>query len=161
MGFLLQLVVAVLIVVGLVGTVVPVLPGLVLVWGSIAVWALLDGGGWLRWGLVVLCGLLAVAGYLLATVLPSRRATEAGAPGVVVLAGVAGMVVGFFVIPVVGFLVGGVVGVFAAELVRSRRLDSAWVLTVETLKGFGLAAAVQLAAGLAMTGLWVAAVLAT
>ena len=161
MGALLEVVVAALIVVGLVGTVIPVLPGLVLVWVAIAGWALLDGGGWVRWSLVVVCAALAVVGYVLGTVLPSRRASDAGAPGWVVFGGAVGMVVGFFMIPVVGLIVGGVVGVFLAELVRSRDLRSAWTLTVETLKGFGIAAAVQLGFGLLMAGLWLGAVVAT
>jgi uncharacterized protein len=160
-GFLLEVLVLVGIVVGLVGTVIPVLPGLVLVWGSILVWALLDGGGWVRWTVAVLCTGLMVAGYVLGTVLPGRRANEAGAPGVVVLGGVVGMVLGFFFIPVVGLVVGGVAGVFLAELVRSLDLRSAWRLTLETLKGFGIAAAVQLGCGLLMTGLWAAAVVVT
>jgi uncharacterized protein len=160
-GFLLEVLVLVGIVVGLVGTVIPVLPGLVLVWVSIAVWALLDGGGWVRWLCVLLCAVLMVVGYVLGTVLPSRRANEAGAPGLVVLGGVVGMVAGFFLIPVVGLIVGGVVGVFVAELARSRDLRSAWRLTLETLKGFGIAAAVQLGFGLIMTGLWAAAVVVT
>jgi uncharacterized protein len=152
---------ALVIVVGLAGTVVPVLPGLLLVWGGIAGWALLDGGGWIRWVVVVVAGAVAVAGYVLATLVPGRRASDAGAPDWVLLAGAVGMVVGFFVIPVVGAIVGGVGGVLVAEYARTRELRSAWRVTLETLKGFGIGAALQLFAGLVMTGVWLAGVAVT
>ena len=39
--------------VGLVGVLIPVLPGLVLIVASGVVWAVLDGGGWTRWATVL------------------------------------------------------------------------------------------------------------
>ena len=161
MGVLVELAVAVVIVIGLAGVVVPALPGLLLVWGAIAGWALLDGGGAIRWATVVVAGLLGAAGYVLATVVPGRRASDAGAPGWVLFAGAVGMVVGFFVIPVVGAIIGGVLGVLVAELVRTRDLPAAWRVTLETLKGFGLGVAIQLVAGLLMTGVWLLGVAAS
>ena len=66
--------------VGLVGVVVPVLPGLLLVWGAGVAWAWLDGGGALRWSFAAILTLLFVAGTTLKYVLPARSATGAGAP---------------------------------------------------------------------------------
>lgn len=154
-----EVLVGVVMVVGLVGVVVPVLPGLLLSFLAVVAWALLDGGGWIRWLTVVLVGLVALGGYVLGTVLPSRHTSQAGVPDWVVLAGAVGMVVGFFVIPVVGIVVGGVLGVWLAELARTRDPGSAWRVTVATLKGFGIGAAVQFAAGVAMIAVWLAGVL--
>jgi len=157
----LEVAVALVMVVGLVGVVVPVLPGLLISWLAVVAWAVLDGGGVVRWSAVVVVGLTAGAGYLVAVVAPGRRTADAGAPDWVLLVGVVGMVAGFFVLPVVGAVVGGVLAVWLAELTRTRDPRAAWVVTVETVKGFGIAVLVQLAAGLLMIGEWLAAVVVT
>jgi uncharacterized protein YqgC (DUF456 family) len=62
-----------MIVVGLVGIVVPVLPGLLLVWGGVAVWSLArhDTVGWLVLGVVTA---LTVAGSVVKYLLPACSA---------------------------------------------------------------------------------------
>src|SRR6185503_9532387 len=115
--------------VGLVGVVVPVLPGLLLVWGAGVAWAWLDGGGALRWSFAAILTLLFVAGTTLKYVLPARSATGAGAPRSTLLLAAAGAVVGFFVIPVVGIVVGGAGVVFLAELARLGSAGAAWQST--------------------------------
>lgn len=159
MGPWLEVLVAVAMIVGLVGVVVPVLPGLLVSWLAVLGWAVLDGGGWVRWATVVVVGAVGAVGYLASTLIPGKRTAQTGAPDWVVLVGAVGMVVGFFVIPVVGLVVGGVAGVWLAELARTRDARRAWQVTVATLKGFGLAAAVQLLAGMAMIGCWLLGVL--
>lgn len=156
----LEAVLAIVMLVGLVGVVVPVFPGLVLVAGAGLVWAL-QRGGVTAWVVFAVMALVGVAGITLASVLPARRAAAGGAPGWVVAAGAAGLVVGFFLIPVVGALIGFPVGVFLAELVRQRHLGSAWRATWEALKGVGLGIALQLAAGVVMIAVWALAVAAT
>jgi hypothetical protein len=146
--------------VGLVGVVVPVFPGLILVAGATFVWALERGGtvAWVTCALVVAVG---TAGVVASGVLPARRASAAGAPGWVIVAGAVGMVIGFFVVPVVGALVGFPAGVLVAELWRHRRLGPAWRATWDALKGVGAGIAIQLGAGVVMIGIWAAAVAST
>jgi uncharacterized protein YqgC (DUF456 family) len=146
--------------VGLVGVVVPVFPGLVLVMGAAILWALSEGGtfAWVIAAIVVAVG---IAGIVASSVLPARRASAAGAPGWVIAAGAVGLVIGFFAIPVVGALVGFPVGVFVAELLRHRHPGPAWSATWEALKSVGMGIAIQLAAGVAMIGVWVGAVWTT
>ena len=79
-------------------------------------------------------------------VLPARSATGAGAPRRTLLLGVPGAVVGFFVIPVVGLLVGGVGAVFLAELLRLGDAAAAWRSTWAVLVGVGIGMLVELAA---------------
>jgi uncharacterized protein YqgC (DUF456 family) len=109
---------------------------------------------------VVIVG-IAILGIAAPTWVSGRRATAAGLPGWVLLAGVAGAVAGFFLIPVVGALIGWPAGVFVAELARHRHPGPAWASTKEVLKNLGLGVAVQFVAGVAMIALWVLAVLAT
>jgi uncharacterized protein YqgC (DUF456 family) len=146
--------------VGLVGVVVPVFPGLIVVIGAGFVWALQRGGpgAWAVFAIIAAVGIAAIAA---SSVLPARRASSAGAPAWVVAAGAVGLVVGFFVVPVIGALIGFPAGVFVAELVRHRRPGPAWRATWDALKGVGIGIAIQLGAGVVMIGVWVAAVLAT
>lgn len=154
MEIVLAVVVAVLILVGLVGTVIPILPGLVVIWVAIVGWAWLAGGGLLRWSVVAVCSVLMVVGYVLGAVLPERHLAAAEPSGWVLLGGTVGMVIGFLALPVVGLVVGAALGIFSAELLRARDLRRAWQLTMATLRGFGIAALVQFAIGLAMAVLW-------
>jgi uncharacterized protein YqgC (DUF456 family) len=156
-----QLLVLLVMLVGLVGVVVPVLPGLVLVWGAGVVWAWQDGGGAVRWTVAGVLTVLAVAATVATYLLPARSAAAAGAPRSTLLLGALGGVVGFFVIPVVGFAVGGVLAVWLAETARLGAPGPAWVSTRAVLVAIGLGIVVQLVAGLAMIAVWAGGVLAT
>lgn len=147
------------IVAGLIGTVSVVLPGILIVWGSVLVWGLV-GDNEYRWWAVGVATLLVVASTVLKYVVPGRRLSEAGVPGsALAVAGIAG-VVGFFVIPVVGFFVGFIGGLLAAELNRLRDLSAAWPATKQALVAVGISVAVELFFGLLIAAGWVAAVVA-
>lgn len=155
----LQILVAAAMLVGLIGTVLPGLPGLPLIVVAAIAWAFVGSagvGGWLA-ALAILA--LGAAAMVASAALPVRRAASAGAPRWVLGAGAAGVVVGFFVIPVFGALLGGPLGIFVAELYRLRDPGRAWKATVEVLKAVGLGMAIEFAAGLAMIVIWVVAVL--
>jgi uncharacterized protein len=156
-----ELLVGAVMVVGLLGVLVPLLPGLALVWGAGLAWVLLDGGGALRWTVLAVMSVLLLAGTVAKYVLPGRSARAGGAPWSTLAAGAAGALVGFFVIPVVGLLVGGVAGVFLAELTRHRTARAAWASTRAVLLAIGIGVLVELAAGVAMMAVWAAGVLAT
>jgi hypothetical protein len=125
------------------------------------IWALVERPGPWGWGAVAVIGVIAILGIVAPTWLSGRRATAAGLPGWVLVAGVAGAVAGFFLVPVVGALIGWPAGVFVAELARHRHPGPAWASTKEVLKSLGLGVAVQFVAGVAMIALWVLAVLGT
>lgn len=156
----LEIVLGLVMLVGLVGVVLPVLPGLLLVAAAGLVWAV-EGGGAGRWAVAGAVAAFAGLGTVASWVLPARRAATAGAPGWVLVAGAAGVVVGFFAIPVVGALVGWPAGIFAGELLRLRSAGPAWRTTVATVRAQGLAIAIQLAAGVAAVAVWAVAVVAT
>ena len=157
----LELVVLCVMLVGVVGLVVPVLPGLLLMWGAAFVWVILDGGGAVRWGSFVVITVLVVAGTAAATLISGRRAAGAGAPWWVLLVGTVGMVAGFFLIPVLGLVVGGIGAVWLAELIRLRHPRAAWETTWAALQGYGLGTTIQFAAGVAVVLVWLLAVWAS
>src|SRR5690242_6370261 len=94
------------VIVGIVGVVVPVLPGLLLCWASVLVWALLADAGPGRWVVVALCTLWTALGTVIKYAWPGRRMRSAGVPTSTLLAGVGLGLVGMFVIPVIGLLLG-------------------------------------------------------
>jgi uncharacterized protein YqgC (DUF456 family) len=145
--------------IGLVGVVVPFLPGLVLVWGGVLVWAVLrhDAVGWT---VLAVATVIFALGTVTKYVLPGRRLREAGVPGrSLVVGGVLG-VVGFFVIPVVGVVLGFVLGVYLAERMRVGAA-SAWPATRRALAAVGWSMVIELTAGLLIVATWVGALALT
>lgn len=154
MGAAGEVLVGVVVLVGLFGVVVQVLPGGLLVAGAVVVWGVVTGGaaGWTVVTVAVLATVLAGVGkYLLA----GRHLQRKGVPGSTLVWGGLLGVVGFFVIPVVGLVVGFVVGTYAAEWVRLRAHDPAWKATVAALQATGVTILVELAGALVCTGAWV------
>ena len=149
--------VALAIAVGLVGILVPLLPGTVLVFGAILVWALVERTtvGWVTLGVV--------AAVLAATLLvkylwPMRRMKSADVGTLSLVAGGVLGIIGFFVVPVVGLVIGFVLGVYLAELAKRHDQRVAWTSTVHAIKGVALSVGVELAGGLLATVAWVVAV---
>lgn len=156
-----ELLLLVVMLVGLVGVLLPVLPGLLLIGLAGLGWASLDGGGIARWTVFATMVVVLLAGTVTKYVLPARGARSSGAPSSTVLLGAVGAVVGFFVIPVVGLVIGGVGAIFLAELNRLGDAASAWRSTRAVLVGVGLGVLIELTAGLLAILVWVAGVLAT
>jgi uncharacterized protein YqgC (DUF456 family) len=149
-----QVLVGLVMVAGLVGVLLPVLPGLLMIWAAGLWWAVADGGGAVRWTVLALLTALLVAGTVAKYVLPARSAAARGAPVGTLVVGALAAVVGFFVIPVVGALVGGVAGIYAAEYVRLRDGGAAWTSTRAALVAIGVGVLVELTAGIVMIAVW-------
>lgn len=145
---------AVLLVVGCLGVIVPVLPGSVLIVVGLLVWAFtvqaVEG-----WTVLVVGSVLAVAGMAASAVLTGTRLKRRQIPNRSLLFAAAGAVVGLFVIPVVGILVGFFVGLLLSETARQRdlrtALESSWV----ALKAAGLGIVVEFACALAASTVFV------
>jgi uncharacterized protein YqgC (DUF456 family) len=148
-----ELLVLLVMLVGLVGVLVPVLPGLLLVWAAGLTWAWLDGGG-ARWAVAAALTVLLLVGTAAKYALPARRATTEGAPRRTLVLGAVGAVVGFFVVPVVGVVVGGVGAVYLAEAQRLGDAAAAWRSTRAVLVGVGIGILVELATGVVMVAVW-------
>ena len=144
---------------GLVGTFVPVLPGLLLIWGAAAVYGMVEGFEGPGWVAMALITAFLVAGTVAKLIVPQRRASAAGAHRSSMLVAAVAAIVGFFVIPVVGLPLGGMGGLLVAEYRRSRDWSIAWRSTKSALIGLGIGSLVELGAGLAMVACWVVWVL--
>ena len=141
--------------VGVVGTVVPVVPGLTLVWAAALVYGLAVGFGNVGAVAFTLITGLALTGIVIGFVVPHRAAARGGAARSSMWFGGVLAVVGFFLVPFVGLVLGGVLGVFLGEVVRTHDPAAAWHATAATVKGFGVAGVLQVLLGLAMVAVWV------
>jgi uncharacterized protein YqgC (DUF456 family) len=149
-----------LIVVGLVGIVVPVLPGTLLVLAGMLVFALSTGSP-VGWTLFAVSLVLAAAGKGAQYLVPGRRMKERGVRTSTLVIAVLLGVVGFFVIPVVGAVVGFVLGIWLVELGRGRDHRQAWVRTKHAVVAVVQSVGIELLAALAVAALYVVGVLVT
>jgi uncharacterized protein len=140
--------------VGLIGILLPVVPGTSLILGAGLVYGALEGFGAAGRIAASLMALLLAAGATAKYFLAQRGARARGAPATSLAAGAAAGIVGFFVLPVIGLPVGAAAGVLAAEFVRTRSLPAAWRSTTGVIAGIGLGTLVELAAGVVMVLCW-------
>ncbi len=155
---MLEALVGLAILIGLVGIVIPVLPGSILIALAVLVWAAVTGT-MQAWLVFAGCVLLLAAGATITWLITARHTRAAGVPGrSLMLAGLAG-IVGFFVIPVFGLLIFFPLGLFLAEYVRLREPRSAWASALVGLKATGLGMLSELGLALASAGVWLVAVL--
>lgn len=151
-----DLLVVVALVVAAAGIIVPVLPGTVLALGALLLWAVVTGGG-LAWGAFAIAALIIALGQVLKYLLPHRSMTAAGVPGRSILIGGVAAIIGFFVIPVVGLIVGFIGGLYLAEHVRLRdwpqARDSTWV----AMKATGFSIVIELGALMLAATVWAGA----
>jgi uncharacterized protein YqgC (DUF456 family) len=150
--------VGVAIFVGIIGIVVPVLPGALLSLAGILVWALEEQSatGWIVLSAaVVLIGASQVVKYIV----PERRLRESGIPRRSTLTGVLMGIVGFFVIPVIGIFVGFPLGVYLSERQRLHAHDLAWTSTKHALRASGLSVLIEFIGTALAAAVWLIAVL--
>jgi uncharacterized protein YqgC (DUF456 family) len=160
-GGVITLVAGVVIALGVVGVVIPVLPGLLLSWLGVVLWVFLgDAGGGLRWVVLVVATAVAVIGAGIKYMLPGRRLKSAGVPNSALMAGGVLGLIGFFVIPVVGVVLGFVLGVYLVERVRLGP-GQAWPSTRTALTAAGMAMLIEFTAALGVAVVWVFGLLAT
>lgn len=148
-----ELLVGVVMAIGVLGTIVPLLPGVLLVGGALVVWGVVERTPLSLTAMALGLAVLAL-GQVLKYLVPGRRLKESGVPGTVLLAGGLLGIVGFFVIPIVGLVIGFVGGVYLAELVRLRDPRRAWPTTWAAMKSAGLSMLIELASALVVVAAW-------
>src|SRR3954453_9979299 len=147
------------ILVGVVGVVVPLLPGSLLVAGAIVLWAI-DTRGATAWVCAGVALALLAGGMVVKYAVPGKRLKGSGVPASTLLLGAVFAVVGFFLVPIIGVFIGFVLGVYVSEV---RRLGSrrAWPATKSALAAVGLSVLIELVAALLAASVWLGGAFAT
>ena len=153
-----EVLVGLVIAIGLIGILLPAVPGALLVLVAILVWAseVATSTSWLIFGVAAVC--IAVSQVIKFTV-PGRRMVDAGVPRRSLVAGALAGIVGFFVIPVAGLVLGFVVAVYAAERHRLGSRSAAWSSTRTALRAVGLSLLIELGGALVAATAWLLGVL--
>jgi len=145
-------------IVGLLGLIVPVFPGLVVMWLGTLVYALLQNSagnmtGW-KWFIFGIITLLMISGSIADNIIIARKMRDKYVPwSSILFAFGASLVASLFFTPLIG-LVAAPVGLFLAESKRLKDRDAAVDSTKAYMIGWGWAFGVRFLIGLAMIGFW-------
>ncbi|MDD2696044.1 MAG: DUF456 domain-containing protein [Anaerolineales bacterium] len=144
----------IIILVGLFGLIVPVFPGMVIIWLAVLGYGVATGFSKLGIALFVVITLLMLLGTVIDNVFMGAGARKGGASwttiGVALLAGVLGTLLW----PPIGGLLAAPAAVFGLEYLRTRDWAKAWESLRGLATGWGLAFVVRFGIGVVMMGLW-------
>lgn len=148
---------------GLVGVVIPLLPGTLLLWLTVAVYAIverLNGFGAIDLVTFFILTLIALVTGLADIWLPLLGAKVSGSTPRSMLYGAAGAILGTFVLPLLGSIIGYVVGILIGEYRRLGDWEKARRAALGGAVGWGIATVIQLGGGLMILIIFVWQVLA-
>ena len=143
-----------IILVGLVGLIIPIFPGIIIIWLACLGYGVVTGFS--TWGTVlfVLISVLMLAGTTVDNILMGAGAHKGGASwltvGIALLAGV----VGTLLLPPFGGFIAAPLGVLLLEWWRTKDLKKAWQALLGMAAGWGLSVFARLGIGALMMVLW-------
>jgi len=144
--------------VGLFGLIIPVFPGLTVMWLATLVYALLQYTvqrmtGW-DWFAFVIITILMVGGNIVDNIIITAKMRDKFIPwSSILIAFAASIIASIFFTPVIG-LVAAPLGLFLAELARLKNRNDAWESTKAYMVGWGWAFGARFIIGLIMIGSW-------
>lgn len=146
--------------IGLVGLIVPVFPGLTIMWLATLVYALIQnsagrmsGGDWVLFGLI---SVLMVVGNIADNLIIAQKMRDKFIPwSSILFAFAASIIASIFFTPLIG-LAAAPIALFAAESRRLKNRDAALDSTKTYMIGWGWAFGVRFLIGVLMIGLWMA-----
>lgn len=139
---------------GLFGSIIPILPGLVIIWVAALGYGIYMGFDTLGWIMFAILSVLMVIGELAEHVLMGTFAHKEGASWWVVLIVLVVAIAGNLVVPVLGGILAGLFALFGMEWLRSKDARKAMAGTKGLLVGFAWGFAARFTAGLMMICTW-------
>jgi uncharacterized protein YqgC (DUF456 family) len=141
--------------VGLVGTVVPGLPGMILIMGGIALFTFGSGFsvvGVLQFAALMVLGLIGMGLNFLGNLIGAQKF---GASRIGLLGAVVGLVIGLFTLGPFGIVIGPLIGAVAAELLKGRATRDAVRSGFGVLIGYIFGSLAEVLIALVMIGWFV------
>lgn len=145
----------VLMLVGLIGIVVPVLPDLVLIWVTALGYAvIIDWGqhGPIFFAVISILGLAGIAAEFWVSGMGAKRGGASG--GAMVVGGILA-IVAFFMAGPVGAVIALLLGIYIVEYIRNKDVESASRAMIGAGVGCGASLGIKLMLGLGMVATWV------
>ncbi|WP_329024557.1 DUF456 domain-containing protein [Streptomyces sp. NBC_00690] len=158
MGVWQLVLVGLVMVLGLVGVMVPGVPGRWLVWAAMLWWSLHEQSG-LAWVLLVASTALFLVDQVVVWLLPTRRLRGVGITRRMAVFAGAGAVLGFVLLPVIGAVPGFIGGIYGTERQRLGGHGQAMAATRQVMRAAGTSVLVELFACLMVVGAWLGAVI--
>ncbi len=150
----LQIVVLSVMLVGVVGLIFPILPGLTIIWLTALVYGIVTGFNWVSGVLFGIMTVIMLIGNVMDNFIMGAAAREQGASWIAIGIALVLAVAGSLLFPPFGGLIAALLGLFAYEFYRLRN----WNKALESVKGMasgcGWSAVARAALGLLMIGLW-------
>ena len=140
--------------VGLLGLLVPIIPGLVIIWVAALGYGIYAGFGTLGWVMFALITVLMIGGSVIDNILMATKAHDSGAPWWVVLVALVAGIIGNFLLPVIGGILAALLALFLVEFIRRKNAKKALSSMKGMLIGWGWAVLIRFIIGLFMIGLW-------
>ncbi|PID85081.1 MAG: hypothetical protein CSA11_10115 [Chloroflexi bacterium] len=137
-------------IVGLIGVFFPILPGVFMIWLGLCMYVWRFGFEVISLGMFFFLTLILFVAGTSDLWLPIFGTQKAGAAKRTLITGMIGAIAGSFLIPlpIVGTIIGYALGILLGEYHKRRDWNQAWRASKGGLKGWGIATAVQLIAGL-------------
>ena len=143
---------------GLIGLLIPVFPGLTIMWLGTLVYALVQASAgkmiWVDWLLFVLITLLMIGGNIVDNIIIAKHVREKNVPwSSIIWAFAAGIIVSLFFTPIAG-MVASPAGLFLAEWQRLKDKTAAFANTKAWMTGWGWSLAARFGIGVVMIIFW-------
>jgi len=143
---------------GLAGLLIPIFPGLTVMWLGTLVYALVqaanDKMNWVDWTLFGIITVLMLVGNIIDNIIIAKHVRDKEVPwSSILLAFAAGIIVSIIFTPL-GGMVAAPAGLFLAEWRRVQDRGVAFANTKAWMTGFGWAIAAKLGFGIIMIALW-------
>ena len=136
--------------------VLPLLPGLVIIWAAALGYGLAAGFHTVGWVIFAILTLLMITGSVVDNILMGRSAHKEGAPWWGILLALLAAILGSFVIPVpiIGGMLAALATLFGIEWIRRKDVRKALASLKGMAIGWGWAFVIRFIIGLIMIGLW-------
>ena len=143
---------------GLLGLVIPIFPGLIVMWIGTLVYAIIQSSNgnmtWVGWLIFALITILMIAGNVVDNIIIAKHMRDKDVPwSSIILSFAAGIIVSLFFTPVAG-VIASPVGLFLAEWRRVKDKQIAFDNTKAWLTGWGWSFLAVFGIGVVMILLW-------
>ena len=140
---------------GLVGIVLPIIPSTPLIWIGVFIYAVCDGFESIGWSLLLIFAILAIVSLVLDYLGGVIGAKKYGATRWGLIGSVIGGIAGFFMGGIVGLIFGPFFGAVLSELIFGKDLKGAFKSGIGTLVGFLGGVIVKLVISVVMIGIFI------
>ena len=151
---ILNIVILLTMLVGLLGLVIPIFPGLVIIWIGGLAYGLITGFEFPAWLIFSFLTVIMIVGSLLDNFVMGKQAHKQGASLLSIVLAIVFGIVGTFIIPIIGGFIGAILALFIAEWIRRKNWREAINATSGLAVGCGWAVVLRFGLGVVMIALW-------